>query len=157
MTKHKPTNTPTTRRHLLTIAAGGAVAAAIPADASAYAADPIFAAIDAHRKLATVEQAAWDEVNRLYELADKKVGQDRKRAREAIRVSAEHAVIYGPNAETGVALDEFTETVPTTLPGLLAMILYASEADVVIPEAFNLCQQAMVTAAQALMDDGRVS
>src|ERR1700682_770417 len=131
MTKQKPTNT-TTRRHLLTIAAGGAVAAAIPADARAYpghAADPIYAAIEAHRKAAAVEQLAWDEVNRLYELADKKVGQDRKDAREAIRVGAENAVTYGPNAEASAALDEFAETVPTTLPGLLAMIVYASEAD----------------------------
>jgi hypothetical protein len=67
------TNTPidTTRRHLLTIAAGGAVAAAIPADARAYpghAADPIFAAIEAHRKANAVEQAAWAEVNRLRDL-----------------------------------------------------------------------------------------
>src|SRR5260370_27195581 len=48
MTKPKTTNTDTTRRHLLTIAAGGAVAAAIPADARAYPgpADPIFAAVE---------------------------------------------------------------------------------------------------------------
>jgi hypothetical protein len=40
-----------TRRNLLTVAAGGAVAAAMsPALLSAAAADPIFAAIEAHRK-----------------------------------------------------------------------------------------------------------
>jgi hypothetical protein len=134
----------TTRRHLLT-----AVAAAIPADARAYpghAADPIFAAIEAHRKAAAVEQLAWDEVNRLHELADEKVGR-----------AFECALTDGPNAATGAALDEFAETVPTTLPGLLAMIVYASEANDVIPEAFNLCQQSLVTAAQALMNSGRVS
>jgi hypothetical protein len=58
-----PTNTDTTRRHLLTIAAGGAVAAAIPADARAcpgHAADPIFAAIDRHKAAAAVWDAAVD-------------------------------------------------------------------------------------------------
>jgi len=73
----KPTNTPIdpTRRHLLTIAAGGAVAAAIPADARAYPGpDPIYAAIDADRKAAAVEQAVWAEFNRLSEIADEKVG-----------------------------------------------------------------------------------
>jgi hypothetical protein len=48
-----PTNTPmdTTRRHLLTVAAGAAVAAAIPAAAmaAAPAPDPIFAAIAVFR------------------------------------------------------------------------------------------------------------
>jgi hypothetical protein len=142
MTKPKPTNT-TTRRHLLTIAAAGAVAAAgIPAaDARVYPGhDPIFAAIEAHRKLAAVEQAAWDEVSRLTELADKKVGPPaRNDARQAI--TDERALTDGPNAAASDALDEFAETVPTTLPGLLAMIVYASEANDVIPEAFDLCQE----------------
>jgi hypothetical protein len=145
-----------TRRHLLTIVAGGAVAAAIPADARAYpgqAADPIFAAIEAHRKINAVAQADWAEVTRLYELADKKVGKDRKDAREAIRVGAENAVEEGPNAEACALARKFAETVPTTLPGLLAMIVYANELDDQDPEVFNDCQQSLATAAQALMNN----
>jgi hypothetical protein len=140
----KPTNTPidTTRRHLLTIAAGGAVAAAIPADAltAAPAIDPIYAAIEAHRKAAAVEQAAWAEVN----------------GRPDLSIDDECALTDAKNAEASDALDELAETVPTTLPGLLAMIVYASEANDVIPEAFDICQQSLVTAAEALMG-GRVS
>jgi hypothetical protein len=142
MTKPKPTNT-TTRRHLLTIAAGGAVAAAIPADIRAYpghAADPIFAAIEAHRKANAVEQAAWDEVNRLHELADEKISP-----------SDEHALTDGPNAEAFDAQKEFAGTVPTTIPGLLAMIVYASELDDQDPEVFSDCRETLATAAQALM------
>jgi hypothetical protein len=49
-----------TRRHLITVAAGGAVAAAIPtAVLSAAPADPIYAAIDRHRDLAKACDAAW--------------------------------------------------------------------------------------------------
>jgi hypothetical protein len=139
MTKHTNTPIDTTRRHLLTIAAGGAVAAAIPAEARAYpghAADPIYAAIEAHRKAAAVEQAAWDAVN-----ADEKTSR-----------SDECALTDGPNAAACDAVDEFAETVPTTLRGLLAMIVYASELDDQDPEAFNLCQQSLATAAQALMN-----
>jgi hypothetical protein len=115
---------------LLTIAAGGAFApAGIPAaDARVYPGhDPIFAAIEAHRKLAAVEQAAWDEVNRLTELADKKVGPPARN--DARQITDERALTDGPNAAASDALDEFAETVPTTLPGLLAMIVYASEAN----------------------------
>jgi acyl-coenzyme A thioesterase PaaI-like protein len=59
-----PTNTPVdpTRRHLLTIAAGGAVAAAvdIAALAAATAIDPIYAAIERHKEAAVVWDAAVD-------------------------------------------------------------------------------------------------
>ena len=102
--------------------------------------DPIFAAIEAHRKAAAVERAAWDEVTRRYELADEKFGP-----------SDEWALTEGHNAKTCVAQDELAETVPTTLTGLLSMIVYASEVDDADPEAFNLCQQSLAAAAQALM------
>jgi hypothetical protein len=141
-----PTNTSLTRRGALgAIAAATAVtvAGARPTDAAPVI-DPIYAAIEAHRKAAAVEQAAWDEVNRRYELGEK------------FSPSEEDALTDGPNVAASYALDEFAATIPTTLPGLLAMIVYASEADDVIPEAFNLCQQSLVTAAQTLMD-GRVS
>jgi hypothetical protein len=59
------------RRHLLTIAAGGAVAAAIPAAAMADASaiDPIFAAIDEHRKAQSAHLAAIKELDRLERIA----------------------------------------------------------------------------------------
>jgi len=138
----KPTNTPidTTRRHLLTIAAGGAVAAAIPADGRAYpghAADPIYAAIEAHRKAAAVEQAAWDAVN----------------ADEKISLSDERAMTDGPNAEAWHALKKFAETVPTTLPGLRAMIVYANELEAEHTDPFSDCDllYTLATAVEALM------
>ena len=59
-----PTNTSAlpvdpTRRRLLTIATGGAVAAAIPTTVGmAAAVDPIFAAIDEHRKAQAAHLAA---------------------------------------------------------------------------------------------------
>jgi hypothetical protein len=200
----KPTNTPidTTRRHLLTMVAGGAVAAAIPADARAYpghAADPIFAAIEAHRKAATVEEAAWDEVDRLHELADERVGpleieipsmiepgttvlasdwghieatiprseypdlfehyvallEDRKAARAAI-IGAENGPAVVPYVEAWAAREKFAETIPTTLPGLRAMIVYADELEDEDPEAFwnpgdRRLLETLATAAQTLM------
>ncbi|KRR09559.1 hypothetical protein CQ12_13815 [Bradyrhizobium jicamae] len=63
-----PTNAPidTKRRRFLSVAAGGAVAAAIPTTVStAAAADPIFAAIYGHRKAQAIHSAAIDELNRL--------------------------------------------------------------------------------------------
>jgi hypothetical protein len=194
----KPTNTPidTTRRHLLTIAAGGAVAAAIPADARAYPGpDPIYAAIDAHRKAAAVEQAVWAEFNRLSEIADEKVGpneieipsmiepgttvrasswvdierailskeyedlwvhhftllEDRRAARAAI-IGDENAGTDGPNAAANDAREKFAGRIPTTLPGLLAMIVYASELDDQYPEVFSDCRLTLATAAQALLN-----
>jgi hypothetical protein len=116
----KPTNTPdTTRRHLLTIAAGGAVAAVIP-DARAYPghADPIYAAIDRHKTAAAVWDAAvgvrasfpegpeprteeqWEELDRLDDALDD--------ARE-------------PLVDAGVDL---VGTKPTTLAGIIAAISY---------------------------------
>lgn len=201
----KPTNT-TTRRHLLTIAAGAA-AAAIPSAAVAgipASADPIFASIAAHRNAAAVEQAAWDEINRLTALADEKVGpfeieipsmvepgtvqasdwvhieqaiprrkypdlfkhyvallKDRKAAREAI-IGDECASTDGPNAEAWDAREKFAETVPTTLAGLRAMIIYADELEEEDPEwlwnpgDYRLLET-LATAAKALLNSGRVS
>jgi hypothetical protein len=59
-----PTNTPidTKRRHFLSVAAGGAVAAAIPtaALAAATAIDPIYAVIERHRKACREHNEAVD-------------------------------------------------------------------------------------------------
>ena len=63
-----PTNTPvdTTRRRFLSIAAGSAVAAAIPtaALATAPAVDPIFNLIEAHRKAHAAHMASLELLNR---------------------------------------------------------------------------------------------
>jgi hypothetical protein len=64
-----PTNTPidTMRRHLLTIAAGGALAVAIPATAAlpaAPAVDPVFGLIEIHRKAHAAHMASLELQNR---------------------------------------------------------------------------------------------
>jgi hypothetical protein len=100
----------TTRRQLLTIAAG-AVAAAIPAALAYPGPDPIYAAIEKHRKAAAVEQAAWDHVNRRPDLSR----------------DDECALTDGPCKEAWDAREKFAETVPTTIPGMRAMIIYANE------------------------------
>jgi hypothetical protein len=65
-----------TRRHLLTVAAAGAVAGLIPTAglAAAPAVDPIFEVIEAHREAAAASAAASAESRRLHDLADSIVG-----------------------------------------------------------------------------------
>jgi hypothetical protein len=133
-----------TRRGALgTIAAAAVtVAGARPTDA-APAIDPIYAAIEAHRKAAAVEQAAWDEVNRLHELAD-------------ISPFDERALTDGPNVAAWDAREKFAETVPTTLSGLRAMVVYADELEDENPEAFwdpgdRRLLETLATAVKALM------
>ncbi len=54
-----------TRRHLLTIAAGGTIAAlAMPSAVSASAADPIFAMIDTHKTLTAEWQELCDQLDK---------------------------------------------------------------------------------------------
>ncbi|HXB80460.1 MAG TPA: hypothetical protein VNX23_24150 [Bradyrhizobium sp.] len=139
-----PTNT-TTRRHLFTVAAGGAVAAAIPADARAspgHVTDPIFAAIEAHRSAAAVEQLAWNEVN----------------GRPGLSVDDERAITDGPGAAAYDAL-ELAATVPTTLPGLRSMILYANELEAEHTEPFSDCDllETLATAAKALLNSSGIA
>jgi hypothetical protein len=192
-----------TRRRMLTIAAGGAVAAAIPADARVYpghAADPIFAAIEAHRKADAAADIAFAESSRLYQLANKMVGpsqievpnmvepgttakvwifwdveqvipheqypdlndhyckllEDRSAARAEIYGDTD-ALTDGPTNAAWDARDRFAETVPTTLPGLLAMIVYASELaeqnQDALTDGERACTllQTLATAAEALI------
>jgi hypothetical protein len=68
-----PTNTPidTKRRRCLSVAAGGAVAAAIPTTvATAAAVDPVFELIELHHAAHAAHLAAIDEANRLEDLHD---------------------------------------------------------------------------------------
>jgi hypothetical protein len=72
-----PSNTPIDpkRRRFLSVAAGGAVTAAIPTTvAMATAVDPIFAAIDNHKKAMQALKIADAEQERLLALADEAVG-----------------------------------------------------------------------------------
>src|SRR5258708_33056223 len=100
----KPTNTPidTTRRHLLAIAVGGAVAAAIPADAGAYpghAADQIYAAIAEH-------QASIQKADRASETL------------AAAGPDGDWRPTHAALVAEGRAAGALTETAPTARPGV---------------------------------------
>jgi hypothetical protein len=176
-----PTNTPidTTRRRFLAVSAGASVAsvgaltvAAMPAAETGIPAsiDPIYAAIEAHRRANAEADAVFAECTRLHRLATEMVGPyeieipsmvepgttvmamcvtdineaiPRKRfpdlnehCREQLmkRNAARWAIhgdtdklTEGPADAAWDAMDEFMETVPTTLPGLLTMVVYAAE------------------------------
>lgn len=104
MTIERPMSPPVdpTRRHLLTIAAGGAVAAVIPtaALAAAPAVDPIYAAIERHKQAAAV----WDA---LLEQSD----EDDDAVDDA----------WGLCEQAGIDL---VTTEPTTQAGIVAAIAY---------------------------------
>jgi hypothetical protein len=186
-----PTNTSAkqSRRSILGAIAAGAAATlastiAEPATAAAaLPADPIYAAIEAHRKAYATMQAIFAEHRQAHELADAKVGpahldipsmvepdktvevscwwdieraipreqypdlyahhnavlDERKAAHAAIVESLigdeDEATNELSHAELD-ARDAFSKTVPTTLPGLLAMIVYAGEVSERDAEAF---------------------
>jgi hypothetical protein len=192
------------RRRVLTIAAGGAIAAAIPAAALAApppAVDPIYAAINAHRRAYCAMQAVFTEHRRAHDLADAMVGsceievssmvepgktvlasywgdveraipseqypdlyrhycdvlEERRAAREAIieplTGDEDEATgeVAGPEF---AALRRFAETTPTTLAGLLAMVIYAGEINDRDADAFDKSFPIfanMATAARALV------
>jgi hypothetical protein len=119
MAKQKRTDT--TRRHLLTIAAGGAVAATIPAGARAYsghAADPIFAAIEKHRAAAAVWDAAVG-VRASFPEGPEPMTDERWEERDRLDAAEEDA--REPLVDAGVDL---VGTKPTTLAGIIAAISY---------------------------------
>jgi hypothetical protein len=191
-----------TRRRLLTVAAGTAVAAMAISPSAHAANDPIFAAIEAHRTAYATMQAVFAEHRKAHELADAKVGpahldipsmadpgetveasfwmdveraiphekfpdlnahhnrllDERKAAHAAIVESLigdeDEATneVCGPELK---ALYAFAETVPTTLPGLLAMIIYGGNIVEQDAEAFadSNCPfiQTLATAAKSLI------
>jgi hypothetical protein len=192
-----------TRRRFITIAAAGAAAIATTAPGIADVAepDPIYAAIEAHRKAYATMQAAFAEHRQAHELADAKVGPahldipsmvepgttveascwwDIERAvpreeypdlcahhnavldeRKAAHAAIVESLIGDEDEATGEvcgpeldARDAFAETVPTTLPGLLAMIIYGGNIVEQDAEAFadKNCPfiQTLATAAKAL-------
>jgi hypothetical protein len=110
----------TTRRHLLTIAAGGAVAAAIP-DARAYsghAADPIYAAIEKHRAAAAVWDAA---VGVRAEFPEGPEPRTDEQWEELDRLDDAEEDAREPLVDAGVDL---VGTKPTTLAGIIAAVSY---------------------------------
>jgi hypothetical protein len=167
---------------MLTIAAGGAVAAmaiAAAAQAAGSPADPIYVAIEAHRKARAASCAATAEIKRLCDLADEIAGpreidipsmiepgttvktsiwldiegaipsaqfpeqyahylvllEERRAARFAVTGDTDPIGEEEYAAEWD-AVGEFADTVPTTLAGLLAMIIYAAEVSERDAEAF---------------------
>jgi hypothetical protein len=208
-----PTNTPidTRRRHFLAVAAGASVVSVGALTAAAWpaivldttsAADPVYAAIEAHSKAYATMQAAFAEHRKAHELADAKVGpahldipsmvkpgeiveascwwdveraipreqypdlyahhngllEERRAAHDAIVVSLigdeDEATeeLCRPEFE---ALKAFMETIPTTLPGLMAMIVYAGECSENNTEAFTDSDcpliENLATAAKAMI------
>jgi hypothetical protein len=196
-----PTNPSLTRRKILGTAAGAAAALAGASPmAAAPGPDPIYAAIDAHRKAHATMLAIFAEHRKAHELADAKIGPldipsmiepgktvevscwgDIERAvpREQYpnlnahhnavldeRSAAHNAIVeslIGDEDEATSeachpyfkALQAFMETVPTTLPGLLAMIVYAEEGFERDNEtyAYSDCPliETLATAAKALI------
>jgi hypothetical protein len=110
-----PTSTPidSRRRRFLSVAAGGAVAAAIPttvAKAGASAVDPIFAAIDEHRNAYAAHLASIDELARL----EKIHGLD----------AADGSITEKPCHDENDAFEALVAAAATTFPGLHSKLAY---------------------------------
>jgi hypothetical protein len=109
------------RRHLLTLAAGGAVAAAIPtaAMAAAPAVDPAFSLIAAKRAADVAHEAACDA----YSEAEERYGVGSDEAEEVFVLGdpACHAAY-----EAGWPL---ATTPPNTLAGVVAVLRFANEIE----------------------------
>jgi hypothetical protein len=155
-------NTPidTTRRHLLTFAAGGAVATAIPTAALAAAAndpDPAFALIAAHRAAEVVHCKVID-------------AQDETEAKYGIRSDEAWAAADRSGAmcdEINVIAWKLATTPPTTLAGVAAVLRFANEVedaggdwpdtDTIGAEGWHYQLRAtMATAVEALLEAGKV-
>jgi hypothetical protein len=117
-----PTNTPidTTRRHLLTVAAGGAVAALTTASPTiaARAPDPIYAAIERHRAAGIIWNAAVDIRADFPEFTaprTEETDEERDRLDDAVDEARD------PLEKAGVDL---INTPPTTVAGIVTAIRY---------------------------------
>jgi hypothetical protein len=183
-----PTNTSArhSRRSILAAIAGSGAALALPT-AKASGADPIYAAIDAHRKAYASSRAALAEIARLCDLADEIAGPRKidipsmiepgTTIKASIWLDIEEAIpsaqfpeqyahylalleersaaryaVTGDTDPIGEeefaaewdALDEFADTVPITLPGLLAMIIYAGEVSERDANSFADCDCSLI-------------
>jgi hypothetical protein len=109
----------TTRRRLLTIAAGGAVAAVIPTATltAAPALDPIYAAIKRHRDLAKICEAAWKVRARCKDFGT--LTEEEKAHVLKLNDAVDEAHLPLETA----AMDLFN-TAPTTHAGIIAALRY---------------------------------
>jgi hypothetical protein len=115
-----PTNTPidTKRRNFLSMAASGAVAAAIPTAplAAATAIDPIYAVIERHRKACREHNEALD-----IHMDFEEIGMTGAKLEEYKRLVAETDAAYDELEDAGLDL---INTRPTTMAGILALCQY---------------------------------
>ena len=120
MTLERPMFPPVdqTRRHLLTVAASGAVAAVIPTATltAAHAVDPIYAVIEAHRKACTEHVEAVH-----IHMAFEEVGMTGEKLEKYNSLVAETDAAYDRLDDVGCDL---INTKPTTLAGILALCRY---------------------------------
>jgi hypothetical protein len=142
-----------TRRHLLTVAAGGAVAAAIPTTALAAfpAPDPIFALIATKRAADVAHGSAIDALTE----AENRYGVGSAEENDAYERS-------GPPCRAAYdACWPLATTPPTTLAGVVAVLRFANEiedagmewpdSDAIGPEGWHYQLRAtMATAIEAL-------
>ncbi len=151
------------------VLAGVTASLAKPAKGATY--DPVFEAIEAHRKAVADVRAACAESDRLCDLADRIAGkhevilpdlrvaqcytdlatylpgdenkalrqsymeklEERQAARDAVYGDID-AVVSGPAAAECEAIDALVEIEPTTLPGLLALLVHLAQAYQADPE-----------------------
>jgi hypothetical protein len=120
MTLERPMFPPVdpTRRHLLTVAAGGAVAGLIPTAvlAAMPAVDPIYAVIEAHRRACTEHVEAVH-----IHMAFEEVGMEGEKLEKYNSLVAETDAAYDRLDDVGCDL---INTKPMTLAGVLALCRY---------------------------------
>jgi hypothetical protein len=119
-----PTNTPKitainpSRRHLLTVAAGGAVAAVISPGLAAPAVDPIYAAIERHRAACVPWDAAID-VRAEFPEGPHPMTDEQWEKRDALDDAVDEARVILQQAGL-----ELINTAPTTATGIATAIRY---------------------------------
>jgi hypothetical protein len=111
-----PTNTPTdtNRRRFLSVAAGGAVAAALPVAALANEPDPIFATIERHRELSADYTAAVDISSKL---------EDGPEFEAADAIAGDRCGDLLDHADALIHLE------PTTMAGVIALMRYVASLE----------------------------
>ena len=105
-----------TRRHLLTVAAGGAVAALALPTAKASEADPIFAVIERHGKACREHNEAIDT-----HMDFEEVGMTGEKLEKYNSLVADTAAAYDELEDAGLDL---INTRPTALAGIFALCQY---------------------------------
>jgi hypothetical protein len=143
-----PTNTPidTRRRHFLSLAAGAAVAAAIPnaAPVAASAIDPIYAVIERHKQAHAVHDAAASVRADFYDIH---MSADQRKQLAAMEEAVDEA--WEQREEAAIDL---VNTKPTTLAGIVALCRYVGplfDADGSLPDVIHWDDDTNTSAAGA--------